>query len=272
MSDTDQPRASDILIACSSCRSGFHDECTVGFAGDLEDGQACCCNGEYTLSAHYALMVAEERLRTYNDHADAGAGYGPPVPPRTLEKPRGNSGYIHPDAWPSTRDIGTLVDPESTGRKRVVEFYPIEAGMVCEWARLKHAGGGVAPIIGCMGNPATDQHHGPDKNTLNNVKGSRGVGVGENVHLICADCHNAWHAANDEFYPPYDRVADQALPWLPATPQEWGPQNDTTEATFEELIAVEKQREERRKKRGRKNRGRNTGARTEPDLTVRDDE
>lgn len=266
----------DILIACTSCRAGFHDECTVGFAGDLEEGQACCCNGQYTLQAHYTLMVAEERLRTYLEHGiDPGAGKGAKgalMPGPVIEqKLRGDSGYIHPDAWNSTKDIGTLADPESTGRKRVVEMYVIEAGMVCEWARLKHAGGGPVPIIGCMGNPATDWHHGLDKNTLNNAKRSRGVGTAENVHLICADCHNAWHAANDKFYPPYDRIADQTKPWIPTMEQEWGPQDSTEEATFDELIAVERQREERRKKRGRKNRGRNAGARGAPDLTIRDD-
>src|SRR5690606_5035839 len=108
--------------------------------------------------------------------------------------------------------IGTLSDPASTGRKRVAEMYPIPVGLVCEWANKQHCGGGVEPIVGCLGNPATDIHHGPDKNTLNNAKVSRGIGVQENVHLVCSFCHNTWHARNNSFYPDYDRIEDQAKP------------------------------------------------------------
>jgi len=48
---------------------------------------------------------------------------------------------------------------------------PIKPGSVCEWAWLLQAGGGVVPIMGCPGRPASDRHHGPDKNTLNNNVG-----------------------------------------------------------------------------------------------------
>jgi hypothetical protein len=64
--------------------------------------------------------------------------------------------------------------------------------MVCEWASLKEAGGGVFPIIGCPGNNAVNRHHGPDKNTLNNES--------TNVHRICSPCHNRWHTRNDPIY------------------------------------------------------------------------
>lgn len=88
-----------------------------------------------------------------------------------------------------------LVDPLSTGRKRAAEILPdtLLETMICEWALLKEAGGGVYPIEGCHGNRATDRHHGPDKNTLNN---ERGV----NLHGICSFCHNRWHAKNDSTY------------------------------------------------------------------------
>jgi len=85
-----------------------------------------------------------------------------------------------------------ITDPHSTGRKRAAVLYPIEDGMICEWAKLKFACGGKFPIVGCIGNPATHRHHGPDKNTLNNEVG--------NVHRICVHCHNRWHTRNDPVY------------------------------------------------------------------------
>lgn len=102
-----------------------------------------------------------------------------------------------------------MKDPLSTGRKRAAEAAPIHAGMVCEWKRLKFAGGGPVPIQGCPGNPATDRHHGPDKSVLNNE-------VGVNLHRICSTCHNRWHAANDRFYGKgkEDRP-DNGAEWLP---------------------------------------------------------
>jgi len=85
-----------------------------------------------------------------------------------------------------------VTDPQSTGRKRAAVAYPLEEGMTCEWSSLKYAGGGSFPIIGCPGHKATNRHHGPDKNVLNNSEG--------NVHRICAFCHNRWHARNDPLY------------------------------------------------------------------------
>jgi hypothetical protein len=103
-----------------------------------------------------------------------------------------------------------MKDPTSTGRKRAAEAAPIEVGMVCEWKRLKEAGGGPVPIKGCPGNPATDRHHGPDKSVLNNE-------VGVNLHRICSPCHNRWHSENDFYYGDTreDRPANGAewLPW-----------------------------------------------------------
>jgi hypothetical protein len=97
-----------------------------------------------------------------------------------------------------------IIDPHSTGRKRAAAAYPLKEGMVCEWAGLASAGGGL-PIIGCVnlqnpiddegnivGNLAVHRHHGPDKNTLNNTEG--------NVHRICNFCHNRWHTRNDPVY------------------------------------------------------------------------
>lgn len=104
------------------------------------------------------------------------------------------------------KDNEDVTDLESTGRKRAAQLYPLKEGMICEWANLKYAGGGVVSVVGCNGNLATNRHHGPDKNTLNNEVG--------NVHRICASCHNRYHSANDSFYNG-DRPSG-SIPWLPS--------------------------------------------------------
>lgn len=100
-------------------------------------------------------------------------------------------------------------DAESSGRKRAAEELPTDVlkTMICEWALLKEAGGGINPIKGCHGNVATDRHHGPNKNTLYN---ERRV----NLHAICSYCHNLWHAKNDSTYEG-ERPKDDT-PWYPA--------------------------------------------------------
>lgn len=114
---------------------------------------------------------------------------------------------ISPTEGPFQRKLKTdgIKDQTSTGRKRAALIKPISPGDVCEWAGLRFAGGGAVPIIGCRGNDATNIHHGPDKSTLNNSI--------ENLHKICATCHNRWHQVNDPFYPK-ERPADGA-PYLP---------------------------------------------------------
>lgn len=145
-------------------------------------------------------------------------------------------------------------DPTSTGRKRAVMLAPILEGMRCEWAGLKHAGGGVVPIAGCDGHLLIDRkggdedrdlyqgdlHHGPDKNTLNNA-------VGTNLHRICADCHHRWHAANDAFYDPDGRPG-AAFPFTPVEP--YFLHDPITRATEEELAQAEAWWDQPKKKRG----------------------
>lgn len=128
----------------------------------------------------------------------------------------------------ATKSPEDITDVQSTGRKRAAVRYPITEGMVCEWEGLKSAGGGVVPIFGCLGNLATDRHHGPDKNTLNNEPG--------NVHRICSPCHNMWHARNDEFYgtrPPGTE------PFIPLDDHKWCAHNATDRAEQEELIKAQ---------------------------------
>lgn len=110
------------------------------------------------------------------------------------------------------KDSETLKDVLSTGRKRAAEAYPVTDGMLCEWAGLLYAGGGVFPIIGCDGNRLYTtkdkhaRHHGPDKSTTNNSQG--------NVHRICVTCHNRWHTLNDQFY---GKRPEGGAPFIPLT-------------------------------------------------------
>lgn len=102
---------------------------------------------------------------------------------------------------PTIDNGADMKDPISTGRKRAAIAAPIISGLVCEWAYLKFAGGGPAPIVGCIGYPATDRHHGPNKATLDNTTMDNPTEDGTwNLHRICVMCHNRWHAANDKFY------------------------------------------------------------------------
>ena len=194
---------------CYLCRAGFCNECEMTW-DDNFDGD-CCCGGSLVFSP--TGEVKEAGVVFLSDSASST-----------------DTGYIE-DGYGGTKDIGSYKDPVSTGRKRAAEMYPIETGMVCEWANLKFAGGGVVPIVGCIGRAATDRHHGPDKNTMNNAPG--------NVHRICSYCHNTWHGAND---PHYGERPDQTLPFVPEGPYE--AHDPITKATTQELLDAEKRRVE----------------------------
>lgn len=141
---------------------------------------------------------------------------------------------------------GEVTDPKSTGRKRAAMLAPILTGQVCAWAGLRHAGGGVVPILGCNGHQLIekkggdeeqgfwqgDRHHGPDKNTLNNS-------VGMNLHSICVDCVVGDH-----------RVLTEDLRWVRADAVRVGDRligfsEDLKHAVFEPAVvtAVRKVRE-----------------------------
>lgn len=116
-------------------------------------------------------------------------------------------------------DPDQITDPTSTGRKRAAAMHPILDGMRCDWSGLKHAGGGVVPIVGCDGHLLRaskgkfdgstwqgDLHHGPDKNTLHNTPGV-------NLHALCNQCHKRWHELNN---PHYDEPRPPAgTTWVP---------------------------------------------------------
>lgn len=92
----------------------------------------------------------------------------------------------------------------SAGRKRAAEKYPIDSIASCEWRDKANCGGGLHPIIGCNTGKQKHRHHGPIKDTSHNEEG--------NVHLICATCHNRWHAKNDSSY---DEETYSLLPHSP---------------------------------------------------------
>ena len=125
---------------------------------------------------------------------------------------------------------------------------PFLRDQVCGWAGLKHAGGGVIPILGCQGNTIADvksteaarelgadevghRHHGPDKNVLNNTPGM-------NLHGICSRCHTRWHALNDPFYSPDGRSDEADVPFLPVEPYYFHDSQTTfTDEEWEEVEA-----------------------------------
>lgn len=126
------------------------------------------------------------------------------------------------------KEASEMEDALSSGRKRAAEIAVINVGDKCEWALLAKAGGGIAPIVGCTGNPAEHRHHGPDKNTLNNE-------LGVNLHRICTYCHNRWHGKNDKYYSG-DRPKDDT-PWLPDG--DWAPHDPTNKLSRKEVLIAE---------------------------------
>lgn len=131
------------------------------------------------------------------------------------------------------KDDADMKDPVSTGRKRAAEILPdhLLATMICEWALLKEAGGGNTPIEGCHGNIATDRHHGPDKNTLNN---NRAEGAERNLHAVCSFCHNRWHAKND---PSYQTPRPFGAEWLPVG--DYKPHNNVDKMSVKQALINE---------------------------------
>jgi hypothetical protein len=138
-------------------------------------------------------------------------------------------------------DPDAIRDILSTGRKRAARALPILDGMPCGWMGLKYAGGGPVPIVGCRNhvlNKAIQKaegnvygghlHHGPDKNVLNNLPGV-------NLHAVCSQCHNRWHAVNNVFYEG-DRPNAGAV-WLPSAP--YWPHDPVTRLTDEDIAVSE---------------------------------
>lgn len=179
---------------CTPCVVGFHHECFYIELGGSDEAVAffvCCCSKDDT-------------------------------PTQTAKT---NEGIFER----ALKEADQIKDPTSTGRKRAVLVKPIREGDICEWAGLKECGGGVVPIVGCRGNLATNVHHGPDKDTLNNEL--------VNLHKICATCHNRWHTVNDPFYPKVRPPG--GTPFVPEL-LEMLQHNSELMASEEEIVAHEK--------------------------------
>jgi len=226
----------DVMVTldsvCQSCRHGFHDECDEFWVRVNEEANnfewvSCCCGGNYDLHA---------QLRKESKGSADSNYVGTPVV-EEIET------YIND--YIGVKSLDEYADPLSSGRKMAAKTAPIAPGMICEWAWLAQAGGGVVPILGCPGRPASDRHHGPDKNTLNNE-------LGVNLHRICDWCHNQWHAKNDEAYGPRptneDGSVDASVPFIPDG--DYVEHDPTTRAKDEEIYAEDGLRREEARKHG----------------------
>ena len=196
---------------CFGCRIGHHNECNQFW---VSDDDLCGCGGDvrFTASGDVKADGSADESQTGTKEVD--------------------NGYID-DGYESNKNLADYKDPVSTGRKRAAEMYPITTGMICEWAGLAKAGGGVVPIVGCVGRPASDRHHGPDKNTMNNAP--------TNLHRICDHCHNTWHAANDPHYGPRP---EHTKPFIPegVLNVDWFLHDSTTRATTAQILEAENKR------------------------------
>lgn len=171
-------------MSCAYCNMAMHELCA------FFDKNPCCCGGRGFQGESATVL-------------DALSGRG---------------------TWQKDRLL--MADPTSTGRKRAAVEIPdsiLNGELTCEWAGLLFAGGGVEPIVGCGGRPASDRHHGPDKCVLNNVRGI-------NLWAICDHCHNRWHALNDKYYVPVgwrsakldgDPRPKNGDPWFPNPEFDW---------------------------------------------------
>lgn len=223
---------------CIHCRQSFHDECT-SFWVELSDNgsnmewDSCCCGGDFDLYKH---LRAEANAAAYGG-----------AEPYVSGEPANGKIETYFDGFEGTKDPSQYADPMSSGRKKAARVAPIKPGMICEWAWLANAGGGVVPIIGCPGRPASDRHHGPDKNTLHN-------NVGVNLHRICDWCHNQWHAKNDPAYGPRptnpDGSVDATKPFIPEG--DYLPHDPVTRASDADVYKEDGLRREEARRHGAK--------------------
>src|SRR4051812_18379333 len=96
----------DMLVSkCLACATGLHEECMDPKLTDedaVDEDWTECCCGT-----------------TATDRELTAFGVGRPV-----------------------MEPGDITDITSTGRRRAAMLYPVMEGMMCQWARLRFAGGG----------------------------------------------------------------------------------------------------------------------------------
>ena len=172
------------MSSCLECLRGFHVIC-----GDCD----CCNPNAVTVSDPLTPTPNEEEVDNAND--DQRPVYDVFDPEAEWRVSEGSTKRGKADR--------ALKDQQSTGRKRAAKAFPLFRDENCEWAAASITnpkGGGNFPITyGCDANQLA-RHHGPDKNTLHNSEG--------NVHRICNQHHNFWHAKNDPSYVPGQPVLD----------------------------------------------------------------
>jgi hypothetical protein len=199
-------------MTCQPCTVGWHFECEdTQPIKDVAGFVSCCCSttilAPFNINSGTPSLSLGEYVRAQKDNED-------------------------------------IKDVTSTGRKRAAILFPLpdasSGGMICEWAGLKFAGGGVEPIIGCPGNKIanlkekTDDlwpghvHHGPDKSTLTNEP--------SNISRVCPQCHNRWHSLNDPYY---GERPENGLPFLPLS-GDVKPLDKETKASDAEIAWSEK--------------------------------
>lgn len=212
---------------CFSCRLGYHEECQLFWDGAPVGD--CCCMGAFSLGPKLAFEDEEY----------------PDLDGPTEKKWSPLDEYI--ENFQGSKPLADYADPVSSGRKRAAKDHPIPVGTVCEWAWLAAAGGGVEPIVGCTGRPASDLHHGPDKNTWNNNRG-------DNLHWVCDWCHNTWHARNDPYYGPRPLTpegrVDASVPFLPGVDYLVVPHDARTKADDETVYDEERRRRDVARRHG----------------------
>lgn len=188
-------------MLCPECFIGLYDECTnpQGQMGNIP------CGREDLLALEIRNSPTGDR--TVNNMLDTdtivdidfsalsdGEAEEPKsaIPVTEWDPKEGEEFTYNTKTGRKQKPNSRLKNPMRTGRLRANSVKPIKPGDTCEWAGLKFAGGGIVPIVGCLGNAAVTVHHGPDKDWLNNNE--------ENLHKLCKDCHTAYHKFNDPFY------------------------------------------------------------------------
>lgn len=119
-----------VASSCWGCVTGLHFECLAPVDETEEGFVHCCCS-----LAQVIVDDVEEK--------------------RSVGRPM--------------LEVSEITDIRSTGRKRAAMLYPIFENMVCEWAGLRYAGGGIEPIIGCDGNIIQPVKSGPTRATVTTV-------------------------------------------------------------------------------------------------------
>jgi hypothetical protein len=197
-----------------------------------DNDENCCCDGTYGIATFSSLVKTSKEPKEPGiigrpRKEDADYPPGTPLSKVTVGHREQFKDREYQMGRPFSKDT-ELLSPTESGRQRAIDIAPIPTGYMCEWSGLLYAGGGIEPIVGCIGNDASNRHHGPSKSTLDNA-------VGVNLHRICPTCHNRWHSLNDQYYG--ERPKDGSA-YLPLEENGKPKEHDRyTEASPEDIVA-----------------------------------